>query len=263
MTIVSFVPGGRLGNALFRYFAIAVVLSNNTSFTYSHDMESFTWPNMEVCDAWIETHLRENKIKNVELHGYSLIMNDYYQLQVLLEYREQIKLYIKEHPNHNIYVEPPYFQAIRMGDLMSKTHLTEQYDIVIHLRLEDRMKNNDYVSPESLINLFEMLTSIFFVDKKICIVSMKPESIQEHDYIDTVMAWFKIHNIDITCVSNTLYVDFHIMMNASVLICTMSTISWSAAFLSDNVTECYMPKYTNQETRIQRPIENTILYDLI
>ena len=56
------------------------------------------------------------------------------------------------------------------------------------------------------------------------------------------------------------------MKNSIALICSNSTISWCAAFLSDKIKECYMPDYYIKERSLQTfkfPIQNTILYELL
>ena len=58
--------------------------------------------------------------------------------------------------------------------------------------------------------------------------------------------------------------DFTIMRNAKTLVCSCSTLSWAASFLSETVEKVYMPNYNNpgriHET-YKQPIQNTILYD--
>jgi len=53
------------------------------------------------------------------------------------------------------------------------------------------------------------------------------------------------------------------MKNAKILVCSCSTLSWIAAFLSDKVTTVYFPNYKNRQIHetFKKPIENTILYD--
>ena len=259
MTHIAFEPKGRLGNALFRYFAIIVFIVNNPSFQYT-DTEP-TYPNIEVDDNYFLHLVRENKMKCLDIGEYNLVMCSFYQFQVIAEYRDQIKQYISQHHHESIYVEPPVFQDIGIGWLMTPPMDTPHYDIVIHIRLEDRFRTGDYIPCEAIIALFDGLTEKFFAGNKVAIVLNKPETNEEHVYLNTVVGWLNNHAIAVTIESNTVHTDFHIMMNASKLICSQSTLSWSAALLSNVVATCYMPNWGG-DNAFKRPIENTILYDI-
>jgi hypothetical protein len=52
------------------------------------------------------------------------------------------------------------------------------------------------------------------------------------------------------------------MKNAKILICSCSTLSWAAAFLSDTIKLVYFPDYKINRTHetFKKPIDNTILY---
>lgn len=257
MTQISFEPKGRLGNALFRYFAIVVFIVNNPSFQYTGTDPKY--PNIEVDDNYLLHLVRENKIKNLDIGEYNLVMSSFYQLQVIAEYRDQIKEYMSQHHHDAVYVEPPFFQDIGIGEIMTPPTDVPEYDIVVHIRLEDRFMSGDYIPYQSMIKMYDELTEDFFVGSKVAIVLNKPETDEEHVYLNMITGWFKDHNLVVTVESNTVHTDFHIMMNAPILICSNSTLSWCAALLSDNITTCYMPNHGDDD-KFKRPIENTILY---
>ena len=51
------------------------------------------------------------------------------------------------------------------------------------------------------------------------------------------------------------------MKEANTLICSMSTLSWCAAFFSDKIQKCYMPDYEIKvNSTCKKPIDNTELY---
>ena len=59
------------------------------------------------------------------------------------------------------------------------------------------------------------------------------------------------------------------MKQAKILICSLSTLAWTAAYLSKNIQQCYMPNYNFYGHGAQRdamffhkPIPNTILYNV-
>ena len=59
-------------------------------------------------------------------------------------------------------------------------------------------------------------------------------------------------------------IDFNIMKNTKILVCSMSTLSWCSAFFSKKLELCYMPDYDfhdqNRKTFFKNPIDNTLFY---
>ena len=54
------------------------------------------------------------------------------------------------------------------------------------------------------------------------------------------------------------------MRNAKVLVCSCSTLSWAASFLSDTLEKVYFPNYNNPDRiheTFKMPNLNTTLYD--
>ena len=54
------------------------------------------------------------------------------------------------------------------------------------------------------------------------------------------------------------------MRNAKILVCSCSTLSWAASFLSNVVEKVYIPNYNNHDRiheTFKYPISNTVLYD--
>ena len=134
------------------------------------------------------------------------------------------------------------------------------YDIVIHLRLGDFKEYDDFIEYIYIEKLFESIN--FYCNNKISIVLQKPDNKEDEEYLDKCVQWFKNKNINISIESNDVITDFHIMKNARILICSMSTLSWCAAYLSDTIEKCYMPNYNflNRSTSFKYPIKNTVLY---
>ena len=58
------------------------------------------------------------------------------------------------------------------------------------------------------------------------------------------------------------------MKNAEILVCSLSTLSWCAALLSENLKTCYIPDWNHKtpsigkHTKFRKPIENTIFYSI-
>ena len=146
------------------------------------------------------------------------------------------------------------------------------YDVVLHIRLEDKLQvftqidnktSNITLSLNSIKNLVD---DIEFTSNS-CIVVNKPSDNFENNFINELVLYIKKKkNINIKIESNDILTDFHIMKNAQVLICSVSTISWCAALLSTNIKKCYMPDYpkeVNEYGFCKNPIENTILYNYL
>ena len=78
--------------------------------------------------------------------------------------------------------------------------------------------------------------------------------------------WFETKNIPIHIESNELLIDFNIMKQTKILVCSMSTLSWMAAYFSKILEKCYMPNYIlygeRKNQTFKKPIENTVLYDV-
>ena len=54
------------------------------------------------------------------------------------------------------------------------------------------------------------------------------------------------------------------MRDSQILVCSCSTISWCASFLSNTVHTVYMPnyKYRTAHETFRKPISNTISYQM-
>ena len=140
----------------------------------------------------------------------------------------------------------------------------KQYDIAIHIRLGDFNGRPDFIEFEYYRNLFESLLEVF-EGKKICLIYQPSSLMTDVAYINDCMEWFQSHSIPLSIESNYVLVDFNIMKQAAILICSMSTLSWAAAYLSTQIQTCYMPNYnfysTDRETTFfHKPIINTLFY---
>ena len=101
------------------------------------------------------------------------------------------------------------------------------------------------------------------------IIIEPPTSELDKQYLLQCLDWFKERNLPIPKVeSNNLMTDFNIMKQSKILISSMSTLCWTAAYFSKTLEQCYMPNYNffgNKERIYQyfkKPIPNTILYDV-
>jgi hypothetical protein len=210
------------------------------------------------------------KNDSFDLH---LRMDGYFQFDhIYLVHRKEILNYIHK------YKEEHYIKTCTYNMILSNNHkrflikeiiddekldISHKYDIAIHIRLGDFLGRDDYIEYIYMEILWE---SIDFENQKVAIVIETPENPHDIQYLEKCKQWFQLKNINIHIESNDVLTDFHIMKNARILICSMSTLSWCAAFLSSCIEKCYMPDYsfehTDRKTFFKHPIENTIFYNV-
>jgi GR25 family glycosyltransferase involved in LPS biosynthesis len=104
-----------------------------------------------------------------------------------------------------------------------------------------------------------------FQGKRICLICQASTLAMNVEYKDKCLKWFQAHSIPISFETNDVLTDFNIMKQATTLICSMSTLSWAAAYLSTKNQVCYMPDYNfygsgHENIFFHRPTANTILY---
>jgi GR25 family glycosyltransferase involved in LPS biosynthesis len=200
------------------------------------------------------------KFKNL-----NVIVDGYFQFgHLYLKYKTPILNYLAKHQDTH-FIQTDLRERYLMRDLLVDMLLPpdQKYDVVIHIRLGDFNGRVDYIELEYYLALFE---TINFKDQTVCLLYEETVRPADRDYIAACIDWFQTHNIPIRIETNSLLVDFNIMKQAKTLICSMSTLSWAAAYLSNHIKLCYMPNYNFFETTdrssffFHKPIENTRLY---
>jgi len=253
---VNFVVLGRLGNAIFRYMASAIVC---IVYNGKYLVNKFK-PN-NLSDEYFYDIFTKNTIKNIN----SVNMVGYYQHDSIYKNnKKQIFDFINKHPDHYVLTD-----GINAGDgrnekfyminiLNTPNSFTKKYKNVLHVRLEDFVSLNLFLPNERIINLLKN----DIIKEELCIVCKKLETEFEHKYILNIVEYLKNKNINVIIESNDVLTDYYIMKEAEVLICSKSTLSWCAAFFSENIQQCYLPDYDIQPNIMtcKSPIDNTILY---
>jgi len=251
---------GRLGNAIFRYFAstlFCILYKAKKTYNQNDCNQMFTDDHFI---NWSNSLLNGN-IPNIDLNNSYMFYGFYQHDKIFIKYKKEIINWIITHPNELLFTDGndeniKYFNYDQVSykslQLIVNPYVQKLYDIVLHLRLEDFINNNDVIHPESLKSILDKLDS-----KNICIVVNKPKNELEIKYIDYFKKYYNI-----TLESNSVIEDYHIMKNAKILICSCSTLSWIAAFLSDRIQLVYFPDYYNNRNHetFKKPIDNTILY---
>lgn len=241
---------GRMGNSIFRYMAMILVhhkfrntvikIEGGCGYPVSNEIfiELVTAPSEEILS--------------------DLQFEDYFQVDGVYEYNmDTIKRYINEHPDDVLIGDTVQTYPVRQ--IFSIPELTPQYDFVLHLRLEDFCQNGQVMSVDRVIALLDTIPTEELCGRNAIVVYNTGTEFEE-EYIRTVHEWFTVHEHPVKVENNDIYTDFHIMMSALVIACSMSTMSWAATLFSERVKKCYFPDYPVGRQTFKRPIENTVLY---
>jgi hypothetical protein len=245
---------GRLGNSIFRLFSNIVFLTVydiDGEITNGHahydilvdDMFFVNWSN-SVLNGKIPVIS-----KYTTLHFCGFYQHD----KIFMFFKNEIINYINNHPN--LLLTTDRNEIYRAHELINY-NLDKKYKIVVHIRLEDFLEINQVLNPLSICKLIDQIL-IKTNDTNICFVVNQPKTELEFKYIN----FFKKKYNNIIIESNDPIKDFNLMRNAEFLICSYSTLSWCAAFLSDTVKEVYIPDYNIQLHQTFKNINNTILYN--
>lgn len=256
-----FLQNGRLGNAIFRYFAAALLCSK---YGYKYNNLSYQPFNYgqyyQITENDIKMILQNKDLKLPQ----KILLREFYQHD-FIDHRKMIMEYIQKNKNtHTIASDDG--KIINVRDIIdTPSHFNKIYDFVIHIRMGDFIENIfPYRVIISLKYYYELFDTIDFNNKKIAIVGETPKTPLEKAYTTQLLDYFKKKNLNVTYESNDLLTDFHIVKNAKEVVCCMSTFSWTAVFLSDKVEKCYFPDYPvideNKWISMKKPCENIIYY---
>jgi len=262
---VVFIPCGGLGNAIFRYLASCIL-----SIKYGYQFKNLLNTSFNTNDY---KKISEEEIKTIlikkPIYLPQKIMLDKFYQHDYIEFKKEIFDYIEKNKNlHTITTSSSSneYKTFFLKELIdTPNNFTKYYDIVIHVRLGDFIHN---IFPyRVIINLdyyYKLFDTLDFENKKIIIISENLKTEIEKEYIEQLINYFKTNNLNIVYENNDILTDFHIIKNAEIAICCMSTFSWSAVFLSDKVKTCYLPDYPVLDKHnwlsMKKPCENTLYY---
>ena len=250
---------GRLGNSIFRFFAnIVCCLTYDINSTINNN--NHCRPDIIVDDYYFinvaNAILNKQPIHSIDKNSV-LYFDGYYQHDHIYTFlKPQIIDYIKTHPE--IILTTHFNENYKAIDLINFNECNK-YNIVVHLRLEDFIEISHAINPKCIKKIVDELVADY-PDETICFVLNTPKTETEKKYVHyltTNLANCKIE-------SNDVITDFAIMRNAKVLVCSCSTLSWAASFLSNAVEKVYFPNYNNPDRiheTFKQPILNTVLYD--
>ena len=258
--IINFCTKGRLGNAIFRYMASAIMC------LYYNGSYSVNISQTKNCSD----ELFINIIKNIINKGNKILISDginmdfYYQHDLIYKlHKQDIINFINNHHHHYVLTD-----GINAGDnqcekfymidiINTPSSFNKKYKNVLHIRLEDFVTHNLYLKVERIINLLKKN----ILSDSLCIVCKKPNTDFEYKYIKYITDFLESININYNLEHNDVLTDYYIMKEAETLICSKSTLSWCAAFFSDKIQKCYLPDYiSTANSTCKYPIDNTELY---
>lgn len=262
--IVYFIPKGRLGNAIFRYLACALFcIKYNASYNITTSYRFIHFDD-EQFKLWMNNDIQG--ISTIIDYPHLLFSGFYQHSEIYKKYRMELINYIKDNPDHYIFTDgilpgDGQLQQFFVKDLLYKDHVKTYYT-VIHIRLGDHVDLQWYIKIEYILLLLEKID----ISHNSCIVIQECKTEFEKDYLQKLTDFiYNKYGFTIVIESNDILTDFHIMKNAELLICSTSTMSWSAAFFSDTVKKCYLPDYSSTvypDSTCKCPIDNTELYSI-
>ena len=140
---------GRLGNAIFRYFASSLFcIIYGAKRTYNiNDTNNIFNDNMFI--NWMNNILNDN-IPNISNYNYNFY--GYYQHdKIFIKFKNELLLLMNNNQDELIYTDGNddfnnnynyNVQSYKVSELIAKSIDVPFYDVVIHVRLEDFVNNN-------------------------------------------------------------------------------------------------------------------------
>ena len=258
-----FIHKGRLGNAIFRYMACSVLC-----IKYQGEYSTL----LQNIDMIINDNVFCEIIKNdYKLQDGNYLLNEWYQQDTIYKkYKAENVDFINKNEHivitDGIYAGDGNKQEFLMKNIINRPHnFNKIYDMVFHIRLGDKVNLNITISLDKILNLIQNIQ--YSECNNIAIVCDKCTTQYEEMFIKTIMEKLNTKfNSTIILESNDVLTDFYIMSSCKILVCSVSTLSWCAAFFSKTIEKCYMPKHTKAITNsycdCYYPIDNTELYDI-
>jgi hypothetical protein len=258
-----FKVNGRLGNAIFRYMACSTLC-----IIYNGKYEIMPFNINAIIDEEIFVHITTN---NPRLLDQNYLVGEYYHHDTIYKkYKAQIIDFINKNDHivktDGILAGDGNQQLFLIKNIINTPHnFNKIYDMVFHIRLGDKVTLNYTISLEKILKLIQNMEIGKY--NTIALVCDKCTSYYEEKFLASVIEKLQAKfNTAIICESNDVITDFYIMSNCKVLVCSVSTLSWCAAFFSKTIEKCYMPRHntsiTNSHCDCYYPIDNTELYDI-
>jgi hypothetical protein len=250
---------GRLGNAMFRHL-ISRIFIIESSYTQLSPHENMPEPCITVTDSdfikyFLNTNITCNSILNIT-NNMNIRLIGYVQHEApLLQYKDKLKQYILANPDEYMYTEhidTQTYTQVKSSFMLYSSIPYKIYTSVLHLRLGDFIPIGQAVHPDSYKNILDS------IPKPITVIVDTIKTFTEQKYINYLKSY-----TDCIILQNPLEEDYHTMRNAEYLVCSMSTLSWIAAFWNDTHKQIYMPRNImgREHCTFQNPSSNTTIFD--
>lgn len=260
MPVIQINIQGRLGNAMFRHL-ISIIFIIEAGYTELSPNDPLPDPYITIRDYdFIKYFLNENNLSRESILNITKNMNirllGYLQHEApLLEYKDKLKQYILHNPNKYMYTEyqdTQTYTQIKSSFMLYTSIPYNIYTSVLHLRLGDFIPIGQAIHPNSYIDIINS------IPKPITIIVDTIYTVAEQKYIKYLTSY-----ADCIVLQNTIEEDYHTMKNAEYLVCSMSTLSWMAAFWNDTHMRIYMPRNImgREHCTFQTPSINTTIFD--
>ena len=259
-----FKVNGRLGNAIFRYMACSTLC-----IIYKGKYEIMPFNINAIINEQDFVYITTTNNLTL-LNGNYLVGAYYHHDTIYKKYKAQIIDFINKNDHivktDGILAGDGNQQEFLIKNIINTPHnFNKIYDIVFHIRLGDMVNLNLTISLEKILELIENMQISTY--NSIALVCDKCTNNYEEIFLKTVIKKLQLKfNTAIIYESNDVLTDFYIMSNCKVLVCSVSTLSWCAAFFSKTIEKCYMPKHTtsitNSHCDCYYPIDNTELYNI-
>lgn len=256
---INFTIAGRLGNAIFRYLAVSIMcLYYDGTYVVNESQEQNFDDSLFLS---IISDIMNNQKLILNEKGVNMI--GYYQHDTIYKINKSLIIdFINNNPEHFVLTDginsgDSNYEKFYMVDIVN-TPITfnKKYKNVLHIRLEDFVTHKLHLDVNRIIKLLDKN----IVTESLCIVCKKPITDFENTYIQQVVDYIG-DKMTVVLEHNDTITDFYIMKESEILICSKSTLSWSAAFFSNKITKCYLPDYeTANNSTCKYPIDNTELY---
>jgi hypothetical protein len=204
---------------------------------------------------FLNTNITSDSILNIT-NSMNVKLIGYFQHESpLVKYKDKLKYYILTNPDEHIdteYIDTQTYTQVKSSFMLYTSIPYKKYISVLHLRLGDFIRIGQAVHPDSYKNILDS------IPKPIAIVVDTIQTVAEHVYINYLKSF-----TECIILQNTLEEDYHTMKNAEYLICSMSTLSWMAAFWNDTHKQIYMPRNImgREHCTFQTPSINTTIFD--
>jgi hypothetical protein len=220
---------GRFANNFFQYFAsqiIKKIFNYNEVKQLPYNPGNCLYINnkkfKEICELDMQG-------KSYDISSYqNIYMDGFFQRsEIFLHYKDYIMSLFNENNTAQIN------ESVSIRDIVlynTKHIILDEYDLVIHLRLDDFKLTKEIFEPKELKDI---LKTISFKNLYIICDTIKEQ--WEQDYIEN----FKEFNPII--LSGNILDDFKLMMTCKKLMISASTYSWMASYLNKNLIELYIP----------------------